>query len=152
MGNYLLKIAFFVLVLLNMHVFSQTSDLTKLNWLEGKWKKFDNKTNKTSIENWNKLSTTEFTGIGCTLKGKDTVFVEKLKIIVKDNLLYYVADVKENKELTFFKFISITKTGFVCENPKHDFPKKIEYKLTNKHLTVIISYEKKKVIFEFDKQ
>lgn len=107
---------------------------------------------KTSIENWSNVFDKEFAGMGCTLQANDTVFVEKLKIISKNNILYYVADVKENKEPTLFKFISITKTGFVCENPAHDFPKKIEYQLIHKHLTVIISDDKKKVNFEFDRK
>ena len=125
--------------------------VSKLNWLIGNWQKTDSITKKTSVENWSKLSESEFAGIGCTLKGKDTVFVERLKIITKDNVLYYVADVKENTEPTLFKITSVTKNGFVCENPTHDFPKKIEYKLMNEHLTVIISDGKKKVKFEFDK-
>ncbi len=133
--------------------FSQNSsdNFKTLNWLVGYWQKTDSITKNTSIENWRKESKTELVGIGCTLKGKDTVFIEKLKIISKNNKLYYVADVKENKKPTLFKFISITKDGFVCENKNHDFPKKIEYILNNKHLTVFISNSNKKIKFEFDK-
>jgi len=156
MSNQLMKFikntVLLVSVLFSLVINAQTYSLKQLNWVLGKWQKTDSITKKTSIENWSKISETELTGIGCTLKGKDTVFVEKLKIITKSNELYYVADVKENTEPTLFKITLVTKTGFVCENPQHDFPKKIEYKLTKKHLTVIISDEKKKVNFEFDKQ
>ncbi|MDX2173341.1 MAG: DUF6265 family protein [Bacteroidota bacterium] len=150
--KFIRNITLFALVIFTSVVHSQSNNLNKLNWLIGHWKKTDSITKKTSIENWSKLSETEFGGIGCTLKVNDTVFVEKLKIISKGNTLYYVADVKENKGLVLFKFSSITKNGFVCENPEHDFPKKIEYKLTNKHLTVIISDDKKKINFEFDRK
>ena len=149
------KVYFLILILVIVNtVFSQTNsaNFKSINWLIGNWQKANSITKKTSIENWHKVSETEFAGMGFTLKGKDTIFVEKLKIILQNNDLYYVADVKENKETTLFKFTSITKNGFICKNPKHNFPKKIEYKLNTKHLTVIISDDKKKAKFEFDRR
>ena len=148
------KVHFLILILLVNTSFPQTNfaNFKSINWLIGNWQKANSITKKTSIENWHKVSETEFAGMGFTLKGKDTIFVEKLKIILQNNDLYYVADVKENKETTLFKFTSITKNGFICENPKHNFPKKIEYKLNTKHLTVIISDDKKKAKFEFDRR
>ena len=67
------------------------------------------------------------------------VFLEKIQIVSKNGNIYYVADVKENKAPVYFKFTSLTPDGFVCENPEHDFPKRIEYRLTGSTLTVIIS-------------
>lgn len=91
-------------------------------------------------------------GKGATLQAADTVFVEKLKIVVKEDTLYYVADVPENKEPVLFKFTEITPTSFVCENPAHDFPKKIAYKLEGTKLTATISAGEKKMDFLFVKK
>ena len=103
-------------------------DFSKLMWLEGHWKRTNAKPGRTASESWQNSKTNELVGIGVSLKERDTVFVEKLKILVKDNSIYYVADVAENKTPIYFKFTELTENGFVCENPDHDFPKKISYK------------------------
>ena len=55
------------------------------------------------------------------------MYVEKLKLVIKDNNIYYVADVPENKHPVDFKLIEISEMTFTCENPEHDFPKRIRY-------------------------
>ena len=90
-------------------------------------------------EEWYVVSENELKGFGITMKGKDTAFAEKIQILIKDDHIYYVADVKENKAPVYFKFTSLTPDGFICENPDHDFPKRIEYRLAGSTLTVIIS-------------
>ena len=69
------------------------------------------------------------------MKGADTSFVEVLKILIEKDRLYYVADVPENKRLVYFEISSATKDGFVCENPLHDFPKKIVYQVNGSRLS-----------------
>lgn len=98
--------------------------LKKLEWLIGKWKRTNVKPGQTATESWVKESASRFKGQGVVIKGNDTTFVEKLSLLVKDDQIFYVADVKENKGLVYFKLSSITSTGFVCENAEHDFPKK----------------------------
>ena len=71
------------------------------------------------------LTNTEFAEIGFTLKGKEMVFVKKLKIITKTVL-----------------YAKTRNTIFL----------KIEYKFNSTHLIVIVNDEKKKVKFEFDKR
>lgn len=90
-------------------------------------------------------------GRGFNLKGVDTVFVEKIKIVVKDNELYYVADVPENKGEVYFRFIHFSRDGFVCENPQHDFPKKIAYSFDGKTLRATISGDGKQMDYLFEK-
>jgi len=122
--------------------------LTKLNWLLGQWKRTNVKPGQTGLETWKKTSSVAFEGFGITIKGADTVFSEKLKIIVKDNTVFYVADVAENKEPTYFKLTEITDEGFICENTEHDFPKKITYRRSGKILKATISGNGKS--FDFD--
>lgn len=102
-------------------------DLGKMNWLLGNWSRTNAKPGKSAFENWTRRSETEWIGIGVSMTGPDTTFVEKLKIIIENNRLYYIADVPENRDLIYFEMTTVTENGFVCENPMHDFPKKIEY-------------------------
>jgi hypothetical protein len=90
-------------------------------------------------------------GRGINLKGTDTVFVEKLKIIVRENTIFYVADVPENKEPVLFKATAITNTSVVFENPQHDFPKKIVYEWSDQKLKATISGDGKLIDYWFVK-
>ncbi len=121
-----------------------------LAWLEGTWNRVG--TAEVGHERWQKVSAEEWKGWGVTFKGIDTSFVEKIRIVKKDNNLFYVADVPENPEPVYFKFTSLEKNGFTCENPAHDFPKKIEYSLTGSDLSVTISGDGKSIPFDFQKQ
>lgn len=128
------------------------SDLSKLNWITGTWSRTDKKPGSSGVEIWQKVSNTELTGRGINLKGKDTTFVEKLKIIVKGNDIFYMADVPENKEPVLFKLTSVSATSLVFENPQHDFPKKISYELTGVKLKATISGDGKSQEFWFEKK
>lgn len=108
------------------------------------------KEGQSAFESWEVTKKT-LTGIGVTLRGVDTVFMESLSIIEKDQNLYYVANVSENASPTLFKITSISKRGFVSENPQHDFPKKIEYLLDGETLTATISGDGKAIPFVFKK-
>ncbi len=103
------------------------------------------------MENWVKESPVKFVGSGITLKGRDTIFSEKLQIIAQKDGIYYVADVEENKKPVHFKLTEISDMGFVCENAAHDFPKKISYQMTGNKLKVVVSGDGKRVDFEFMK-
>lgn len=119
-----------------------------LNWLEGKWERQNVRPGTTAFEVWEKTDQ-GYEGMGISMKGADTVFVEKLSIAEKDGELYYVAEVSSNKAPTYFKITSLSETGFVSENPQHDFPKKIAYTLEDKKLTAVISAGEKAMGFVF---
>lgn len=127
--------------------FSQTDKDFK--WLEGQWERQNVRPGTTAYETWERESNTKFLGLGISMKGADTTFVEKLSILRKENDWFYVAEVGHNSEPTYFKITSLSKNGFVSENPNHDFPKKIEYKLDATQLTVIISAGEKEIGFVF---
>jgi len=124
----------------------------KLEWLIGTWNRTNVKPGKSSNERWEKTNKFELRGIGVAMQGKDTTFVEKITILIRDNNIYYVADVPENEKPVFFKLIEISDTGFVCENPEHDFPKKISYSLKGTDLKAQISGDGKSIDYLFKKQ
>lgn len=150
--------AFLVLLAMTCSLQAQpVSKKTKMNfeklyWLEGNWVRVDNEPDQSSIELWLKKSQYELTGKGITLKSKDTLFVEKLKIIVQKDDIFYVSDVPENPQPVSFKFTKVSSSGFVCENPQHDFPKKIEYQRSGKSLKATISGDGKSIDYSFVKK
>jgi hypothetical protein len=115
------------LLLLTAGLYSQqkpSPDRKKLQWLIGNWKRTNAKPGQVNTESWVTASPLKLTGKGITTRGTDTVFVEKLSIIVKDNAMFYVADVTGNPQPVYFKCTALTTTSFVCENPVNDFPSK----------------------------
>jgi hypothetical protein len=134
---------------ISIGTFIYAQDLTPYEWMLGTWERQNTKAGQTSLEWWIKKSATEFIGKGISLHGTDTVFVEKLRLIVKDNAVYYIADVKQNPEPTYFKVTGSTPSGFTCENPEHDFPKKIDYALNGADLIATISGNGKAIPFLF---
>ena len=66
--------------------------------------------------------------------------------------LYYVADVPDNKGLVYFEISEVTKDGFVCENPMHDFPKKLVYQLNGSRLSARISGGDKVIDYLFERK
>jgi len=129
-----------------------SDDFKKLDWLEGTWTRLEMKPGHTGYESWKKISTAEWKGSGVNMKGTDTAFVEKLKLVIKDEIIYYVADIAENKEPVYFKLTVITGNSFVCENPQHDFPKKITYQKEGKKLKATISGDGKSFDYLFEKK
>jgi hypothetical protein len=146
----------FILAVCTAGCFGQnviSSNVKKLEWLTGTWNRTNmSKPNRTAYETWNKVSDNEIRGHGAILQGKDTVFIERFSILVKDNTLYYIADVPENKRLVYFKFTSISDFGFECENPGHDFPKKIVYQFDGDTLKAQISGNGKSIDYLFKRQ
>ena len=126
-------------------------DLQSLEWMLGTWQRTNTKPGQTAYEKWQKISRNEFKGIGVTLKGKDTIFKEKLKMVVRDNELFYVAEVSHNPAPVYFRVIEQEATGFVSSNPNHDFPKEISYRIEGDDLSVEISGDGKSGTFNFVK-
>lgn len=147
--KYLFTITF---ILILTSCYSQSNDLKKLSWLAGTWERTNTKPGRTGFEVWTAVSSTEWKGIGVSLTGTDTTFVEKLRLVVKDGATYYAADVPENKKEVLFRFTEFTGSGFVCENPAHDFPKKIVYQRDGDRLKAVISGDGKSVEYFFVKR
>lgn len=127
-------------------------DFKKLDWLEGTWIRSNIKPGRTAHESWQKISPVEWKGSGVNMKGVDTAFIEKIKIVIKDENIYYVADIVENKEPVYFKLTAITENSFVCENLQHDFPKKIAYYKDNNKIKATISGDGKSIDYLFEKK
>lgn len=128
---------------------AKSSGSGNLEWIIGNWKRVPVTPGRIQYERWTRISPEEFEGVGITIRETDTVTTEKLKIIVREGAAYYVADVPENKLPVYFKMTSVSETGFVCENPDHDFPKKIAYHNDGDRLRATISAGVKSIDYFF---
>jgi len=135
----------------NHQTSQQQFDIQKIKWLEGGWVRAM-KGDQHAHERWQVVSPNEWHGWGVTFIGTDTSFLEKIKIIKQDDDMFYIADVPENPEPVYFRFTTLTDSGFICENPEHDFPKKIEYQLEGDTLNATISGNGESMTFSFMKQ
>lgn len=141
-----------LLLLLNYTAYSQEKiqkDFKKLEWLQGTWNRTNSKSGQTGTETWALVSPEKLTGKGITMKGTDTLFMEKLDLIIKDGHIYYVANIPGNSAPVFFKLTALSGNAFTCENPENDFPKKIAYKLQDKKLKATISGGGKSIDYDF---
>lgn len=123
----------------------------QLEWLLGKWNRTNVRPGSSAFENWKKVSDISFEGLGVSMKGSDTTFVESLKLEIRNDKIFYIADVSQNATPTLFEVKEVTDKYFSCENYAHDFPKVISYSLeANKDLKAIISDGgDKKMLFTF---
>jgi hypothetical protein len=150
------QLLFFFLLTVTATCTSQSelsSKFKKLDWLIGSWNRTNiTKPEKTAFEIWEKKEEGKLAGFGIVMQGTDTVFVEKFELVIRDNAVYYVADVPENKQPVFFSVTSITDNSFICENPEHDFPKKITYHWDGLTLKAQISGDGKSSDFLFKRK
>lgn len=128
---------------------SQKQKFKALDWLAGKWIRTNARPGHSGYEIWDKVSDLKLTGKGVTLKGNDVTFTENLQFITRGNDIFYVVTITGEKEPVFFKLTQIDSQGFTCENPTHDFPKKITYTYDGKNIKAVISGDGKSMDYDF---
>ena len=64
---------------------------------------------------------------------------ESLRLVEMSGEVFYVAKVGHNDLPIAFKLTSGSDDRAVFENPQHDFPKRLEYRLTEGRLVVTVS-------------
>ncbi len=97
--------------------------------LEGKWIM---KTKRGYIgEEWVKINKDYLQNKGFFVKGNDTVITERVSLKNTGEGIFYTSSVEDqnNKQPIAFRLTSSDNHVFVFENPEHDFPKRIIYKL-----------------------
>ena len=131
---------------------STFSELEKADWFLGRW---ENKTPEgTFSEEWKIGNDSLYIGKSYFINNNDTLFAETVRLEQHKNDLFYIVSVpNQNEEQPVaFKLTSSTIDYLVFENPEHDFPKKITYKLVTKDsLYAEISGDGKSQGFPFKK-
>jgi hypothetical protein len=105
----------------------------EFGWLIGTWKQED----KPIFETW-KLSKDAKTleGFSYRVKEKDTVTMENIRLTYAGDSFHYIPIVAGEEAPVDFRITRYDRQSFFAENPQHDFPKVIRYRL------VIIEHKK----------
>ena len=116
-------------------------ELEKAKWLLGEWIKTDSL--GTLKEIWTNQDDSTFVGQSYYIQNeKDTLHFESIELIQDQEHLIYTTTIKGENNGTAIPF-QMTKDGdslLIFENPKHDYPQKMEYRLQkNKNISIIIS-------------
>ncbi len=123
-------IAIFVIVCLSaFYISNDNKTFKKLYALEGTWKM--NTKRGAICEEWKKVNKNYLQIKGYMIKGKDTVINERIALTNTREGIFYTSTVEDqnNKQPIAFKMTKGENNIFVFENPQHDFPKRIVYKL-----------------------
>jgi hypothetical protein len=106
-----------------------TKIFKKLHALEGTWKM----TTKRGViyEEWKKVDNDYLQNRGYIVKAADTVVTERVALTNTKAGIFYTSTVEDqnNKQPVKFKMTKTEANMFIFENPAHDFPKRIVYKL-----------------------
>jgi hypothetical protein len=101
----------------------------EFSWLIGTWKIKD----KNVFESWTLAKDGKtLEGIGYRIKGSDTLVTEEIRFTYESGSFHYIPDVAGDQGAIDFKITQHDPSGFVAENPRHDFPKLIRYKFIRK--------------------
>lgn len=106
--------------------------LEKMNWLVGQWE--NSMPNGLLTETWKKENDSTFSGKSYfIINKKDTIHSETIILKqIKDDLIYSpTVKGQNNDKAVIFKLTTATTKEFTFENPTHDYPKKIVYKMVN---------------------
>lgn len=128
---------------------SNKQKFKKLEWLTGKWNRTNSNAGHSGYETWDKISDLKLSGKGVTLKSNEVIFMEELELTVKGTDIFYVVTLPGESKPVYFKLTKLNHHGFTCENPTHDFPKKITYKRSGNHVKAVISGDGKSVDYIF---
>ena len=141
---------FFILIIIALSSCNKRQE-TQFDWLLGSWERTNDSQGSKTYEYWTKKSNTEYIGLGCTLKGMDTVFKEKMHLIKeKEQWVFKVIGV--NEAPTLFPISSLTETSFTCKNPENEFPKQLNYSFDGKNLNALISDDNTEITFIFKRK
>lgn len=140
------------LLLLTQFAFSQSNPIPSIKkWIVGNW--------KTSlpkgyiIESWSKENDSTLKSISYIIKPNgDSILQEKVNLEYSNGNTFYIPVVNgqnDNQPVTF-KLIKNQNNELVFENPEHDFPQRVAYKLISKNK--ILAWIEGKIKGEFKKK
>lgn len=114
----------------NGNIIKDYEELEKANWMLGEWEKTDSL--GTLREIWERLDDSTFVGLSYYIQNKkDTLHNEQVELMQDGEHLIYTTTIKgENNDSPIpFQMTKDEDSLLVFENPKHEYPQKIQYKL-----------------------
>lgn len=114
------------------------ADVQSLSWIAGCWVIDDKARGRQMTEQWMKPAGGMMVGMARTVRNGKAVSWEYTRLIEKDGDVFYVAKPSQNTSETLFKLVRSSAAEAVFENPEHDFPQRIIYRLDGKKLNARI--------------
>lgn len=111
-------------------------DIEKAGWLTGTW---EGSSSRGSIyETWTRAGDLGLSGKSYSIKEKDTVVFENIRLVQEPGGLYYIPTVKNQNSGLPVRFTAkvVSQTQLVFENKAHDFPQVISYTKTGENTLV----------------
>lgn len=101
---------------------------TTFKWLQGTWVANEPTTN--FFETWSIEDDSTFKAFSYMLKGKDTLFSERITLAYRMGKTWYqpVQAGENNQQTVQFELVDSSQHQYVFENKLHDFPQRIIYK------------------------
>lgn len=96
------------------------TSLQQADWVLGAWVSDEGPT-----ESWHRAGPRTFEGAGTSGSGSET-----LRLVEMSGQVFYIAKVAHNELPVAFKLVDCGDALLVFENPTHDFPRQLEYRLT----------------------
>ena len=121
------------------------------DWLLGNWERLYEEPGKETFENWKKISQNEYSGIGFTVQGSDTIKQEKIRIAKQSGKWILTVKVPEETESITFPITELKYNEFTCTNDSLDFPKQIRYWKNGEKINALVSGDSLKIDFEFER-
>ena len=136
-------------------VITETVEIAKksnnFDWLIGEWERLNEDEGKNTFENWEKISNTEYSGIGFTMQNGDTIEQEIIQLINTGEKWNLTVKFPEEIESTVFKITNYSENEFTCENMENDFPNTIRYWKNGDKINASVSNTEMEIQFEFKK-
>ena len=136
---------------LKMESTELTEKSKNFDWLIGEWERLNEEEGKKTFENWEKVSETEYSGIGFTMQNGDTIKQELIQLINTSEKWNLTVKVPEETESITFKMTNHSENEFTCENMEIDFPNKIRYWKNGHKINASVSNTEMEIQFEFKK-
>ncbi|SMC43361.1 DUF6265 family protein [Moheibacter sediminis] len=131
----------------------ETTLKANFDFLIGEWFRTNDEEGKATFESWKKSNDSTYLGHGFTIKGKDTIWQERVVLSPVKGEWYFQVKSPNDSISTDFKLTGYTDISFVCENQQNEFPKLIQYRKNgNDKLHAEISADTTKIDFEFQKK
>ncbi len=114
----------------NGNLIKDYDELEKASFLIGNWQKTDS--TGTLEETWKTENDSTYLATSYFVQNKkDTLHYEQIELVENNKNLIYKATVKgeNNNQPIAFQLTDADDSLLVFENPKHDFPQKITYRL-----------------------
>lgn len=144
-----LKYLLVMIVMTFIHTNTSAGSLPTFDYLLGNWQRVNEQQGRETYESWHKISHKEYVGISFTLQGGQKIWQEDVRLIYQNNKWTFNVTMEGESEATTFVLTQITDNSFICENPKNEFPKKIEYKAQSGKLKASVSADDMMLAFEF---